>query len=76
MRLTITAKPKSRRNEVIVDDADPGHLTVRTTQPADKGKANEAVLKQIADHLGIARSRLRIAAGETARTKIVDVADE
>jgi uncharacterized protein (TIGR00251 family) len=75
-RFVISAKPKSGKNEVIVDPDDAAHLTVRTTRPPDKGKANEAILRLLADHFNVPRSRLDIVSGETSRTKLVDISDE
>jgi len=48
-------------------------LAVYVTAPADKGKANEAMLRLLAKHLGVAVSRLKIVRGETSRNKLVKV---
>jgi hypothetical protein len=58
---------------VEVDPDNPARLIVHTTQPADKGRANLAVLKLVAEHLGVAPSSLTIVTGATARTKIIQV---
>ncbi len=50
-----------------------GQLAVYVTAPADKGKANEAMLRLLAKHLGVAVSRLKIVRGETRRNKLVKV---
>ena len=41
--------------------------------PAQRGKANEAVLRLLAAALGIERRRLRIVRGATSRQKVVSV---
>lgn len=38
-----------------------------------KGKANMVIIKQIAKHLGISKSKVRIVAGEKSQDKIVEV---
>ena len=38
-----------------------------------KGKANAAIIKQIAKHFGISKSCVRIVAGEKSQDKIVEV---
>lgn len=38
-----------------------------------KGKANIAIIKQIAKHLGISKSKIRIVAGEKSQDKIIEV---
>ena len=49
-------------------DAD-GTLTIYVRERAIDGAANEAVVRLLADHLGVARSRLRLMSGRTARLK-------
>ncbi|HJW20668.1 MAG TPA: DUF167 domain-containing protein [Candidatus Nitrosotalea sp.] len=38
-----------------------------------KGKANTVIVKQIAKHLGISKSKVRIVAGEKSQDKIIEV---
>ncbi|HJW19763.1 MAG TPA: DUF167 domain-containing protein [Candidatus Nitrosotalea sp.] len=38
-----------------------------------KGKANAVIVKQIAKHLGISKSKVRIVSGEKSQDKIVEV---
>jgi uncharacterized protein (TIGR00251 family) len=46
-------------------------LCLRVAAPAQRGKANEAVLRLLAAALGIDRRRLRIVRGQTSRQKVV-----
>jgi uncharacterized protein (TIGR00251 family) len=48
-------------------------LRLRVAAPAQRGKANQAVLRLLAAALGIERRRLRIVRGETSRQKVVSV---
>jgi uncharacterized protein (TIGR00251 family) len=48
-------------------------LRLRVAAPAQRGKANDAVLRLLAAALGIERRRLRIIRGETSRQKVVSV---
>jgi uncharacterized protein (TIGR00251 family) len=48
-------------------------LRLRVAAPAQRGKANQAVLRLLAAALGIERQRLRIVRGETSRQKVVSV---
>lgn len=50
-----------------------GALKVRVAAPPADGKANEALCRLLAEHLNIARSAVRIVAGERSRTKRVIV---
>lgn len=38
-----------------------------------KGKANAMILKQIAKHLGVPKSKIRIVAGEKSQEKVIEV---
>ncbi len=71
MRVTVHVKPGSRRHGV--ETAADGSLTVRVAARAVEGAANEAVERALAEHYGVPRSRVTIARGHTARTKLVDV---
>jgi uncharacterized protein YggU (UPF0235/DUF167 family) len=42
--------------------------------PAIEGAANTALIEFLADRLGVARSAIRIAAGQRARSKVVEIA--
>lgn len=54
-------------------EADPAsrEVIVSVTAAAVEGKANRAMLAQLADHLGISRSSLQIISGEKSRRKVV-----
>ncbi|GHS97010.1 UPF0235 protein [Bacteroidia bacterium] len=43
-----------------------------TAAPAD-GAANRAVIKLLAEHLGVAKSKIRIIRGETSRDKLMEI---
>lgn len=64
--------PKASRNAVQgwLGDA----LKVCVTAAPERGRANEAVVALLADALGIAQSKVRVAAGHTASRKIVEIA--
>jgi uncharacterized protein len=46
-----------------------GELTIYVRERAIDGKANEAVVKLLAEHLGVPRSRVELASGATSRIK-------
>ena len=73
MRLTVLAKPRARQNSVVPDPSDPAKCTVCTTQPAEKGRANDAILKLVAEHFKVAPSRVTLISGATSRVKVVEV---
>lgn len=48
-----------------------GVLRARVSAPAVEGAANNALIRLIAETLGVARSDVRIVAGATGRQKLV-----
>ena len=51
-------------------------LAVYVTAVPEKGKANEALLRLLAKHLGVPPSSLRIVRGHAARTKLIEVSGQ
>jgi uncharacterized protein len=66
--ISVRVKPGSRKGPLVETAAD-GELTVYVREPAVEGKANEAVVKLLAKHLGVAPSRLDLVSGATSRVK-------
>ena len=69
--ISIRVTPSASRDAVIGWQGDV--LRLRVAAPAQRGKANEAVLRLLAAALGIERRRLRIVRGHTSRQKVVFV---
>lgn len=70
MRLRVRVIPRSSKNSL---EWDQETLKARLTAPPVDGAANEALLKLLAQHLGIARHDLSIVHGATGRQKIVEI---
>jgi uncharacterized protein YggU (UPF0235/DUF167 family) len=66
--VSVRVKPGSRKGPLVETGAD-GELTIYVREQAVDGKANEAVVKLLAQHLGVPRSRLTLASGATSRIK-------
>ena len=66
--VVVRVKPGSRKGPLI-EVGDDGELTVYVPERAVDGKANEAVTRLLAAHLGVPRSRLELVSGVTARIK-------
>jgi len=65
VRLRVT--PKASRNAV---EETPEGLKVWVTTAPEDGKANKAVVKLLADALGVAKSHLTLVRGATSRDKV------
>jgi hypothetical protein len=66
--VVVRVKPGSRKGPLVETDAD-GALTIYVPERAVEGKANEAVVKLLAKHLGVPRSRVELVSGATSRVK-------
>ena len=67
MILTVHTKPNARENSLEWIDEDT--LKVSVTAPAEKGKANKAVIEQLAQELHIAKTTIELIRGGTTRMK-------
>ncbi len=66
----IRVTPHAKQNKVI--DAD-GVLRVYTTVAPENGRANDAVIKALAEHFGVAKSQIKIVRGVAARDKVIEI---
>ena len=71
MTIIIRVQPRAKRNSV--EFSEDGAIRVRVTAPPDKGKANRAAIKLLADRLGAPISSLRIVRGHRSRNKVIQV---
>ena len=72
-RFYIKAKPKASLNKVVkIND---NHFEVYTTTAAEKGKANEAIIKLLAEFLNVSPSQFEIVSGFKSRQKIIKLSD-
>ena len=49
------------------------HIEIGIMVKPIQGKANVEIIKQIAKHLGISKSKVRIVAGEKSQDKVIEV---
>lgn len=71
MKLFVTVKAGVRQEKIEV--IDESHLKVWVKAPAQDGKANEAVLKVLAEHFSVPRSRLLLVRGPTNKNKVIEL---
>lgn len=74
--LEIRVRPNASRNKVGGTVGDPPRLVVAVQAPAVDGKANDAVLKELAKAFGLRRRDFTIVFGELGRDKRVIVAGD
>ena len=71
MRFSIRVRPGASRNHV--GGSHDGALVVKVTARAVEGQANAAVVRALAEALGLPRQAVSIVSGATSRTKVVQV---
>ncbi len=78
MRLLVRVTPKSARDGVegVAETAEGLALKVRVRAVAEDGKANRAVEQVLAGWLGVAKTRVAVAKGDTSRIKTLLVSGE
>lgn len=71
VRFAVRVQPRASRNEVagVYGDA----IRIRLTAPPVDGAANEKLVDFLADVFSVARRGVTILAGETSRSKIVEI---
>jgi uncharacterized protein YggU (UPF0235/DUF167 family) len=69
VRFSVKARTAARVNEIRA--VHNGCLVVTVTAAAEKGRANEAIIKLLAARLGIAKRRVSIVAGAASSTKSI-----
>ncbi len=67
MILTVHVKPNAHGESLEWIDEDT--LKISITAPPEKGKANKAVIEALAEELNIAKSKIELIRGGTARMK-------
>ncbi|MGE5177186.1 MAG: DUF167 domain-containing protein [Hyphomicrobiales bacterium] len=72
MRVSIHVTPKSRAEGIETARAE-GRIRVRVTAAPEGGRANEAVIRLLAERLGVPRTAIRVVGGATARRKWIEI---
>jgi uncharacterized protein (TIGR00251 family) len=70
-RLRIRVSPGARRTEIVGRQGEA--WKIRVAAPPERGRANDAVLRVLAERLGVPGGNLTLVAGHTARDKVVEL---
>jgi uncharacterized protein (TIGR00251 family) len=71
VRFSVRVQPRAANPGV--DGIHGGALKVRLSAPPVDNAANEALVLLLADELGVPRRAVRVVAGATGRTKVIEV---
>ena len=64
---------KTRAQDERVERTGESTYTVWTTEAPERGKANSAVIRLLADYFNVAQSFVELRAGATSRSKIFNI---
>ncbi|MFA5070703.1 MAG: DUF167 domain-containing protein [Patescibacteria group bacterium] len=70
MVIKVKVFPKARINQI---SRQGDFLKVKITAPPEKGRANKALIKLLAEYFDVSKSRVAILAGEKSRTKEIEI---
>jgi len=73
MQIQVKVKPNSKTEEL---SREGDSFIVNVKEPPKEGKANQAVVKLLAEHFGVPQSQVRILSGFRSRNKVIEVAEE
>ena len=73
MKISIRVKPNSKENQV--EEKGPNQLLVKVKAPPQENRANQEVIKTLAEYFDIPKSRILIVAGLRSKQKVVELKD-
>ena len=71
MKYTVTVKPNAKKTMVTMPL--PGELLVQVKAPPQDGKANEAVVKALAQFFKVPQTHMKIKRGITGKKKLIEI---
>ncbi|MDZ7963406.1 MAG: DUF167 domain-containing protein [Nostoc sp. DedSLP03] len=71
MQKKIKVKPNSKQQKI--EEQPDGSLTVYLKSPPVDGKANEELIKLLADKFDVPKSHIRIKSGFSSRQKLMEI---
>jgi len=71
MKISIRVKPNSKENQV--EERGPNQLLVKVKAPPQENRANQEVIKTLAEYFQIPKSRIAIITGLKSKQKVVKI---
>jgi len=72
MKIQVKVKPNSKTEEL---SQEGDSFIVKVKEPPEEGKANQAVIKLLAEHFDVPQSQVNILSGFRSRNKLIEVAE-
>ncbi|MGQ9545890.1 MAG: DUF167 domain-containing protein [Dehalococcoidia bacterium] len=73
MKIQVKVRPSSRTEEL---RRESDSFIVKVKEAPREGKANQAVIKLLAEHFGVPQSQVRILSGFRSKNKVIEVIEE
>jgi uncharacterized protein (TIGR00251 family) len=73
MRIRVKVTPHAKRPGI--EKAADGMLVVKVREPAEDGRANEAVVEALAEYFGVPKRAVSIVRGHASRRKLIEIAN-
>ena len=71
-KVTVRVKAGSKKGP-LVEETENGELVVYVREPAVEGKANEAVIKLLAEYFNVAKTSVQLVSGYKSKTKRFEI---
>ncbi|MDP2705675.1 MAG: DUF167 domain-containing protein [bacterium] len=71
MRIFVSAKPAAR--EESIEKIDETHFVVAVKEPPIQGRANQAIIRALAEYFNVSSSQIAIVSGWTSRQKVIEI---
>ena len=72
MRVQVKVKANCKTEEV---SQEGNTFIVKVKEPPKQGKANRALIKVLAQHLGVPKSQVRLISGFTGKDKVIEIVE-
>ena len=73
MKIQVKVKPSSKTEEL---NREGDSFIVKVKEPPKEGKANQAVIKLLAEHFYVPQSQVKILSGFKSRNKVIEITEE
>jgi hypothetical protein len=70
-KIFVKVKPKALEEKVM--KLSETNFKVHVREPAEKGRANRALIRVLADHFKTTQSGIRLVSGSTSKIKIIEI---
>jgi uncharacterized protein len=71
--MKIAVKVKTRARRAFVKQIGETEFEAAVNEPPADGKANAAVIAALAEHFGLAKSRVRLVSGQSSKRKLFEI---